>query len=263
MSVRETIDIEALLVRAYREKAVDRLGMGDERSERALGRLIGMGAPGFNTTSLPGSRVDTSSFAARRASRERELMAQLRFVGDPLIRLHDAVLALPDFFVETTGDLDFVVWDGETAAQMGHVVTVEPYGRRATIQAGEEPARLVRQIVATNLVIQWGRSGVRVDPSPVVAHRGRAIYDHRKQVTGYEPAFETPLDVVRDERADYAVWRAAVDMLAMDCRVILADLDVQRPAAPVCPWAHEPDAALIQFGPRKRAKITARPPQAA
>lgn len=247
MTVRETIDIEALLVRAYWEKAVDRLCIGDERSQRALGRLILMGYPVVGGGGGGGDRVDTSSWAANQAARERALMNQLRFTDDPLLALHDAVLDLPDFFVEATDGLDFVVWCGETAKAAGQRIDAAPHGRFWTIQAeGHAPRRLTR-IVATTLLIQHGRHADRPEPSAVIGRRGRALYDHRKHVIGYETEYDTPLDVVVQERAEYAVWHACLDMLAQGICLFLAGLDVKRPSAPVAPWVDTPDVMPLAF----------------
>lgn len=262
MTVREVIDIEALLVRAYREKAVDRLCIGDERSQRALGRLILMGYP-VTGGGGAGERVDTSTWAANQAARESALMRQLRFTDDPLLALHDAVLDLPDFFVEATDGLDFVVWDGETAKAAGHRIDAAPHGRFWTIQAGAHEARRLTRIVATNLVIQHGRHADRPEPSPVIGRRGRALYDHRKHVTGYETEFDTPLDVVVQERAEYAVWHACLDMLAQGIGLFLTGLDVKRPSAPLAPWTETPDVMPVPFESPKARKARLRAREAA
>ena len=73
MGQREVIDVEALLIRAYREKQVDRRYHADPRSERALSRLILLGYPSVGG-GVGGERVDTSPFATKRIAIERELM---------------------------------------------------------------------------------------------------------------------------------------------------------------------------------------------
>jgi hypothetical protein len=54
------------------------------------------------------------------------MQARLSAAPDLLLDLHDAVLALPDFYIERGAGLDFLVWDEETAARPGHRVEVCP-----------------------------------------------------------------------------------------------------------------------------------------
>ncbi|MGX9981965.1 hypothetical protein [Methylobacterium fujisawaense] len=253
MGQREVIDVEALLIRAYREKQVDRRYHADPRSERALSRLILLGYPSVGG-GVGGERVDTSPFATKRIAIERELMGEIRFEAEPLMQVHDAVLALPDFFLEPLDGLDFAVWDHETAKAHGHTIEAAQFGGTFSIRAGEHAPRRVTRILPAPLLIRCARSAERPEPSPVVGRRGRAIYDHRKHVAGYETEWDTPLDVVVAERADYAVWQVCLDILALQFRVFLTTLDVQRPSAPVAPWLDTPDVLPIPFSPKKRTR---------
>lgn len=253
MGQREVIDIEALLIRAYREKQVDRRRVGDERSERAVERLILMGYPSAGG-GFGGERVDTSPFSTKRIAIERRLWGDVQLVVDPLLRVHDAVLALPDFFLEPLDDMDFAVWDRETAAQHGHAIKESPHGATFTIRSGEHAPRRLTRLLPAPLLIRCARSAERPEPSPVVGYRGRALYDHRKHVCGYETEWETPLHVIVAERAEYAVWHACLDMLAQEFRVTLPELAVQRPAAPVTPWLDTPDVLPIPFSSKKRTQ---------
>ncbi len=187
---REVIDIEALLIRAYREKRVDRYGQdGRAAGAVALGLGAGPRAPG---SQLGGpERVDTSSYAANSAARTREAFLRLTGTADGLLALHDAVLALPDFYVEYGAGADFLVFTAEDAARIGHRVTLT--GDRAMIQAVRrrggrgagrddllpdgEPRPCTR-IVTSVLVIGHGRDMSRPDLSEVVTTR-RPIYADR------------------------------------------------------------------------------------
>lgn len=95
LPARETIDIEALLVRAYREKKLDRLP-ADPR------RLLGIRGPAMPGASLlaRGDRVDSSSWGALAVARNHETMAMLAGAGDALLAAHDLVLSLDDYFCE-------------------------------------------------------------------------------------------------------------------------------------------------------------------
>ncbi|MGH1592365.1 hypothetical protein ACRBEV_33125 (plasmid) [Methylobacterium phyllosphaerae] len=119
MPSREKIDIEALIARAYREKAVHRLW----RPSAVALRLTGPKAPGGGFSAE--EQVDTSSFSARAAARTRELQVHLAAAPNILLDLHVAVLALRNFYIERTVGLDFVVWDVETAARLGHRIEVD------------------------------------------------------------------------------------------------------------------------------------------
>lgn len=241
---RETIDIEGLLVRAYREKQIHTLQAG---AAIALGLTMPR-APG--ATFSASDKVDTSSFAARMASEIRELQARLGAAPSGLVDLHDLVLALPDFYVEQGAGLDFVVWDAQTADALGHTLT--PGKGSATIlktrrRGGRGPGRedrvpdgeacrLVPIVTATLMIVQ-GRYGDRPAVPELILVRQRPIYAGAgKQAIGHVPEYETPLHAVVEARATYAVWHAALGMLA----AALADSSeyaVTGPAAPAEPWA--------------------------
>lgn len=226
---REEIDIEALLVRAYFEKRVDRLGDG-VAAKAALGILGGPKGPGAMNWN---EKVDTSSYAARMASEIREMELRLRQAPSSLLTLHDAVLALPDFYAEIDG-LDFVVWDIETATRLGH--RIEPDRDRPTIvaEAGGDVRRLTRIVTAVLMVVQ-GREAQPPYVAEVEIARMRPVYsgEHRK-VTGHVPEYVvSPIEVAYD-RARYAAWHCALGMLqaALD----LPDYRITGPRVAAAPW---------------------------
>src|SRR6185503_4984687 len=113
--MQEAIDIEDLLHRAYRHYRVERLARstvpaGPRASPaNGLARLLALG-----------TRIDVSNRAAADIAAARHELA----VPDDILRLHDAVLALEDCFVETAG-AEAVVWDRDVAAAQGQWIDIE------------------------------------------------------------------------------------------------------------------------------------------
>ncbi len=262
----ETIDIEALLIRAYHEKAVHLFGRPDDRQARILGKLIALHAPSTGGGGgVVSERVQTSCYISNRTARERVLMAQVDFGGDSLLALHDAVLGLPLFYFERLGGLDFQVWDHATAEAMGHRITVEGQAvriERVRKRGGSDPKRAgelraagpARRLVAiepSTLIISHGKAADRPFVPDLVEEGRRPVYHGAdKRAAGYEPVYETPLADVVEARALYATWRACLGMLAASCAGF-RDLDVTGPAAPAAPWDEAPAAG---FGQAPRAR---------
>lgn len=257
----EEIDVEQLVQRAYFEKQVHRLCGRDGNAERLLGRLIGLSRPTSGAGAWGGIVVDTSGFAANSVARVNAALEGLRLTGDALLELHDLVLGLPDFYVERAGEaLDFVVWDHETAVQAGHridtgdgVPTIVKVRRRGGRRAGAEdllpdgPRRPVSAIVTSALLVRHGQDRSRPVIADVVEIGQRPIYEGRdKRAVRHEPIYETSLAAVALDRAVYAVWHAALGMLA-DKLARLPDYRVTGPAAPVAPW--EAPALELQPSP--------------
>lgn len=226
---REDIDIEALLVRAYFEKRIDRLG-DCVATLAALGMAKGPKAPA--SIMGGGEKVDTSSYATRMAAQMRELELRLRRAPSALLTLHDAVLALPDFYAEISG-FDFVVWDMETAARLGHRITPDRDRPTIVAEAGGEPRALTRIVTATLMVVQ-GREAQPPEVAEVEIARMRPVYggEHRK-VMGHVPEYiVSPIEVAYD-RARYAVWHCALGMLS---GLDLPGYRITGPRAPATPW---------------------------
>lgn len=240
---RETIDIEALLTRAYREKRVHTLNAG---ASTALG-LTWPRAPG--ATFSASDKVDTSSFSARMAAEIRELQARLIAAPSSLIDLHDLVLGLPDFYIERGASEDFIVWDIETAERSGNLITVGQDGalivqvrRRGGRGPGREDflpvgaARRLTTLTTSTIVVLAGSYGDRPYVPELVVIRRRPVYvGADKRAAGYEPVYETPLHSVVEDRATYAVWHAALGMLVA-ALADSAEFEVTGPSAPGEPW---------------------------
>lgn len=225
----EEIDIEALLVRAYFEKRIDRLG-GGVATMAALGMAKGPRAP--ISIMGAGEKVDTSSYATRMAAQMRELELCLRRAPSALLTLHDAVLALPDFYAEISG-LDFVVWDVETAANLGHHIDADR-DRPTVVADGGEPRALIRIVTATLMIVQ-GREARPPEVAEVEIARMRPVYsgEHRK-VTGHVPEYVvSPIEVAYD-RARYSAWHCALGMLA--AALDLPGYRITGPRASAAPW---------------------------
>ncbi|MCJ2059825.1 hypothetical protein MKL09_25255 [Methylobacterium sp. J-048] len=258
-TARESIGIEALMVRAYREKKIDRLGVD---TRRMLG-IRGPMAPGSNALAR-GERVDTSGWGASAASQAREVLAMLYGAGDALLTAHDLVLSLDDYFCEDHNgeDLAFSLWTREGALEAGHFIAEEERGGTAFIQAAkvtrelgpdgetvrvapieDAPLRRLSKIVVAPLIVVAGRSDMPPYVSPIEIDRVRAVWCRRtRRRIGTRTEYITPLDVVVQERAAYAAWHHALTALAEQ----LADLPglaIAPPCLPARPWEAEAVAA--------------------
>ncbi len=106
--MKQTIDIENLLIWAYRDQCVDRqmasfTPRGPSSSVAgSLGQYVALG-----------TRVDNSGFAARALG--------VRLPDDALV-VHDSVLSLGDMWVEWVSAREVQIWDKATAAAAGQVI---------------------------------------------------------------------------------------------------------------------------------------------
>ncbi|MCJ2019554.1 hypothetical protein MKK84_19300 [Methylobacterium sp. E-065] len=73
-------------------------------------------------------------FSADTAAAMQELQARLAATPDAFLELHDAVLRLPDFYIERAGGIDFFAWDEETTAQLGHRIKVDDANGRRIVK---------------------------------------------------------------------------------------------------------------------------------
>lgn len=111
-----------------------------------------------------------------------------------------------------------------------------------------KPRVLAPRLVADEYL--GGRTGTRKMLAPVTAMRGNTYEAGAHCPVVWEPS---PQAVVRD-RAEYAVWWAALDFLARELRGKLSSISVLSPSAPQRPWAG--DRELGKPGPvaaRRRA----------
>lgn len=249
----ETVEIEALLVRAYRERRVDRLP-ADTR------KMLGMTGPsriGSNTLSR-GERVDTSGFGANAAARVNAVRSALADAGEMMLAAHDLVLSLDDYFVEDlrTPECAFTLWTKEGALDAGQWIEVgSGRGRDATIQAatvtrGHGPEgetvtvkpiagtrqRRLHRVVMAPLIVLAGRAGEAPGISPIEVKRKRKIYAAgSNRAIGEQVEYMTPLDMVACERGEYAAWHHALTVIAERLSNVL-DRPVSGPSLPARPW---------------------------
>lgn len=253
--VRETIDVEDLLVRAYREQVVDRISPAGLLALRRPS--LGLGSPTALVVAhmALGTAIDGTAAGAAFLGRA----GQMRAVADDYIDLHDAVLSLPRFYADLTGGPGFVVWTEADLRASPHFAVIgqapalritprrrdlperRPAGFRngvavaAPAEAAEGPSRALHLIEPAVALVACGRAGVRPDVSPLRIERLRPRYAGQRKVVGHDPVYETAPATVALERATYAVWHHALTLLAG----LLAGLErfqVVGPSAPSAPW---------------------------
>ncbi|WP_018264078.1 hypothetical protein [Methylobacterium sp. WSM2598] len=252
---REDIDVEALLVRAYRERQVHRLQTA-EGCDRALSRLIGLGTPSTGGGWNVAEPVDTSAYAANMAARSREAWRRIEGTADALLDLHDQVLGLADWFVELTGGAEFLVWDRASAAALGHRIetaaegdTIVAVRRRGGRGAGREdlvedgPRRPVSRIVTTALVIRHAQDATRPHVADLVEVGRRPVYQGaRKEAVGHAPVYDVAPELVARDRAIWSAWHAALGLIA------------QGPARPARLRRHRPAGARRAVAPGRAGR---------
>ena len=231
MAMKERIDIERLLEWAYRVQCVD----------RQMAAFTPRGPSASPAGSLGqyaelGTRVDTSSFAARAMG--------LRTPDDAMI-IHDTVLALGEMWIEWVGGAVVEIWDRERIAREGQVIERRGgvWWREAAYSSGPVrplPVRL-EQAGTVALVIIHAKSGLRPEvhegwkEAPWRAPKDAGVADARGRVRKRREG-PTAEDVMHS-RALYLVWRAALEVLAADLAGSLADYEVTGPAASPEPWS--------------------------
>lgn len=230
MSVKEAIDIEALLEWAYRQQCVD----------KQVAVLAPRGPSGSISGSLGqyvalGTRVDNSGAAARAMG--------LKVADDAMI-VHDAVLSAGEMWIEWKRDDEVEIWDRQRAAEAGQDI-VKLNGewlRRPICPNGRVAAFGIRieQAATVALLITNAKTGSRPDWfEGWSAPEGRAANDclptdrwGRRRKRSENASVE---DVMHG-RAIYAVWRAALALLALDLDGALQRYRVEGPRAPESPW---------------------------
>lgn len=242
---KETIDIEALLEWAFRVQQVDRqakrlrpqLAMPSISISNGLGECVALG-----------TRVDNSGPAAR--------LAGIRVSDDAAI-LYDAVVALPEVWIEWRGAGDCVLWTRESAAQAGFVIEGGRYDWRL-VEARASGQRELRQAALTCVglapfVIRHARLGVRPDwhegwrrpvGRPMLGCAGRNSGGRRRR-TGDDAAL---LESVVFDRAMYSAWRMGLVVLVEQLSRALDRYDVSGPAAPETPWVRDSRSGKAQKG---------------
>jgi hypothetical protein len=224
MAAKREIDIEDLLIWAYRDQCVDR-------------QVIGFSPKGPNASPASslaqfmalGCRVDSSGMAARTLG--------VRLPDDALI-VHDAVLALGDMWIEWRDGDEVVVRDRAGVAGSTFHETA-----RGWVMTDASGARVpVTRAVTSVTLIMHARAASRPECYPgwrPPAHRmpkDDLEYDRwgrrRKSKRIEGPRAED----VMFARAQYCVWRAGLACLALELADLLADHAVTGPLAAESPW---------------------------
>lgn len=217
---KANIDVEALLSWAYRDQCVDR----QVHSARPKAPVSPSGSLGQYVAL--GTRVDCASTAVR------ALGVRL---PDDAMTVHDAVLRLSGFWIEWDGTDSVEIWDRERLEAEGLGI-IEEHGAHWLCGADYEALRRVENAHVTALVIGHARAGSRPDwHEGWVAPVGAPVRRPGRARARGEAADRAE---VAHARALYAVWRAALAVLAADLDGALTAHDVTGPAAPAEPWAH-------------------------
>lgn len=236
MTEKETIDIEALLVRAYRQYQVDRV---------TPARVLGLVPPSVGCESnymivarhlAYGTAIDTSPAGANILGRASDAAA----VPEDLLAVHDAVLALDDYFIERARDV-CMVWDRETAERANVDIWQQDgdwfaRAKRWGNDEPEPPMRRLQKVTTSILVITNARNGTRPDVEDLEVDYMRPIYrGAHKEAVDYELIYVISPEMIALQRAEYQTWHCALGLLAAQ----LTELEtfiVTGPAAPLAPW---------------------------
>lgn len=236
--MKETIDIEALLDWAYRQQCVD----------KQVAVLAPRGPSGSISGSLGqyvqlGTKVDNSGAAARAMG--------LKVADDAMI-VHDAVLSAGEMWIEWKRDDEVEIWDRERAAAGGQVIEKVngDWLRRPICPNGRVAAFGVRieQAATVALLITNAKTGSRPDWfEGWAAPEGRAANDSLpadRRGRLRKRSQTASVDDVMHGRALYAVWRAALALLAVELDGALQRYQVTGPCAPESPWDKAPARVL-------------------
>lgn len=235
MTAKETITIEALLHRAYGQYRVDKVTpeavLGLPRFKPS-GSLVGA----MQALQL-GTIVDNSGVAARMLGQQTAAAA----TPDDLLAVHDHVLALSEWLIEGAQTAGPQAWKRSEVAAQGWRIEdaatglwlVRPAAPRQGELSREEWSRL-HDPYLTALVIEHARAGSAPDHGgPLPAGRGR-------------PDAEALAErgEVMLQRALYAVWHAALNLLASELDGVLLKHHVLPPVSPATPWDSEANGIL-------------------
>ncbi len=233
MTVKEQISIERLLEWAYRVQQVDRIVASEQRPAATASS-----AWALRSLEVLGTVVDCANGGYRRPD-DRDASEDARTV-------HDAVLALDTVWIGWSEDGLPHVWDKAGAAAAGF--TIEGgggrwwlYPQRAAIGEPMMP-RPLEQVVTSVLVIQYARTGA----SPPcyegwTAPRGAPAARDGQDTDRYGRRRQASTDVTAEDvthaRNVYAVWRAALELLAASLAETLDGFIVTGPTVAKTPWA--------------------------
>lgn len=231
---KEKIDIEALLVKAYREWRIDRYN------------------PGSTARHMPAARVSPSE-AVRRIGELGTLVQTSGLMETPItaivpdgytdmIAVHDAVLRLNDFYAEFQSETRLRLWTSEDAGMEDGRIDAVGTGahREFSLRLPNRAPRSVRPLTAATLIIAHARSATQpdcfLDWRPRRGPRAMNTIDAcgRPRLNIGVDAREVAL-----ARASYQVWWTSLASLVTDLANVLADFEVAGPIADPTPWMVE------------------------
>jgi hypothetical protein len=233
------LDIEDLLVWAYRDQNIDRVTAlsGARRSEEVM-RCYGPGWGALQMLAEIGILVRTTG-----SSEPSSLSSAILEDAE---RIHAAVLGLGDMFIEADGD-DVRIWDRAEEDAVGFVIRETARGYE--VRRPDGFVRPVVRAVTTSLLVCHAKHATRpecyLDWSPGkpmrLDARGRLVLDH-------DAAEISPVEV-SIARAEYHVWRAALMALAVTLENALEVFAVTGPRAPDAPWlARSKPSRVFEIG---------------
>lgn len=223
----EIVDIEDMLVWAYRAQAVDRMAAG---IWEALGQKgpASYGLNPFATIAGLGVRVDGGGW---RGSTGHAYGHAASAVDDDALALHEAVLALPPMVMEVSeAGAIALTWQDRLAADGVREAADGSLCRDGQPVNGE-------RIEPAILIITQARSASRPDTvDDFVADFSERPRDSAGRWIADRDSYRRTVDDVIRMRGLYAAWRAGLCRLVEDCGG-LARHRLAGPAAPEAPWA--------------------------
>ena len=230
MAGMETIDIEQLLVWAYRDQCID-------KQVKALAPRGPAGDASFSLAqySVLGTKVDSSGAA---------LSALGLKVADDAMIVHDAVLSAGEMWIEWKSDDEVEIWDRERAAAAGQDIGKHggDWLRRPICPNGRVAAFGIRleQAATIALLTIHAKNGTRPDwCEGWKAGEGRVAQDNLladRWGRVRRRRADASVEDVMHSRAIYAVWRASLALVAAELDGALRRWHVTGPAIPEAPW---------------------------
>ncbi len=238
--MKSPIDIEALLVWAYRDQAIDRL-IAQQKAPAPQAETSAW--DGFDHLERYGTFIQSSAI---------DLCTPGSMAYDDADAVHSRVLALDDAFVQTDGDT-IVMWDRALIAEQG--CTLLEWKRGAvSLRTPDGQTHPLERVVISTILILHARVAGRPECFPDLRRR-----NCRPRKDGEVSPGITFTDLSY-HRAVYSVWHAALGILAAGLADTLAQWQVTGPAAHESPWllrvlpAEQPDLAKNYSGLKSRKR---------
>lgn len=234
--MKENIDIEALLVWAYRAQCVDRVRKQIMRAIKPP-KSYGTTWHGMAQIAEMGTVIQSTGVG---------LVACGANAPDDAFIVDAAVMALDRVYLEWQTETRLALWTKPGAAADGMDIEPVDHGvlKRWFLRAPNRSPRLLEELDVSVLVILHARD----DHAPEWhegwrAPRGRPAsdklaWDKRGRLRKQEKHEFSREQVVYD-RGVYAVWHAALSLLAAQLEGKLARFAVTGPAAPTAPWLRD------------------------